>query len=249
MKPRILITTRPSNDAAPIHEPRFREYVYQSDIDALRGQGAIVTLMPISDIEDIPTILSAVDGVVITGGRDIDPKYYGKELGSNTKEPHEALDESDFALLKTAKEMNIPTLGICRGMQALNVFMGGSLNQDIAGHRADHPVLSDTYEDRASIRHEVSLATGSWLKKVFDSDTIITNSIHHQAVDRVGEDLRVVAHASDGTIEAVESTGEWFAIGVQWHPELFGDPSIVFGNFVDEVMEHRATHNRREDNS
>lgn len=247
MKPRILITTRPSSDAAPIHEPRFREYVYQSDIDALRNQGAIVTLMPISTIEDMPTILSAVDGVVISGGRDIDPKYYGKELGVNTKEPHEALDASDFALLKVAKEMNIPTLGICRGMQALNVFMGGSLNQDIAGHRADHPVLSDTYEDRASIRHEVKLSTGSWLKKIFDEDAILTNSIHHQAVDRVGEDLRVVAHSTDGTIEAIESTSDWFAIGVQWHPELFGDPTVIFGNFVEEVSAHRAKNNRRDD--
>ena len=247
MKPRILIAARPSSDAAPIHEPRFREYVYQNDIDALRGQGAVVTIMPISEIEDMPTILAAVDGLVIPGGRDIDPKYYGKELGANTKEPHERLDASDFGILKTAKEMMIPTLGICRGMQALNVFQGGSLNQDIAGHRHDHPVLSDTFEDRAAIRHEVVLSTDSWLAKIFQTDKLITNSIHHQAVDKVGNDLHVVAHASDGTIEAIESTSDWFAVGVQWHPELFGDPAIIFGAFVEEVSAHRASHNRREE--
>ena len=247
MKPRILIATRPSSDAAPKHEPRFREYVYQADIDALRSQGAIVTLMPISSLEDMPTILSAIDGVVVPGGRDIDPKYYGQELGENTKIPHEALDKSDFALLKTAQEMQIPTLGICRGMQALNVFKGGSLNQDIAGKRSDHPILGETFEERSAVRHRVDIVSGTWFDKIFPTNEMTSNSVHHQCIDQLGKDLLIGGYASDGTIEAIETTSDWFAVGVQWHPELFGNPSIIFGRFLEEVALFRTLNNRREE--
>jgi putative glutamine amidotransferase len=246
MKPRILLTTRPSNDAAPIDESPFREYVYQSYIDALRSQGAIVSIMPISDPEDIPTLLHAVDAVVVCGGRDINPKLYGQEVGFRTQDPNDRLDSSDLGILQTAKEMLIPTLGICRGMQMLNVFQGGTLNQDISGERADHPLMPETFEERAAQRHEVDLISDSWLGKTFQQEKITTNSIHHQCIEQLGEELKVVGRASDGTIEAIESTSEWFAIGVQWHPELFGDPSIIFGNFIDEVIAHRVSHNRRE---
>jgi putative glutamine amidotransferase len=221
--------------------------VYASDTDALRNQGAIVTIMPISNPEDIPVILSAVDGLVVSGGRDIDPHRYGQERKEVTQPPNEHLDESDLALLAIARDMGIPTLGICRGMQALNVMCGGTLNQDIAGKRDAHPVLPHTFEERAAIRHIVRLEKGSWMAETYGTTELETNSIHHQCVEDVGEGLEVVGRASDGTIEAIESSTDWFAIGTQWHPELVTDPAVLFGAFVQKVIDFRESHDRREE--
>lgn len=245
MKPRILLTARPSADAAPIHESRYREWVFASDTDSLRDAGAIVTIIPISDPHDIPIILEAVDGLVIAGGRDINPHCYGQEPESHTGAPHDGLDASDLALLRNAKLMGIPTLGICRGAQALNVMLGGNLTQHITDDREDHPPLPETFEERIHHRHKVTLEEGSWIADVFGRTEIETNSIHHQAIDVVGQDLEVVGRADDGTIEAVESTTDWFALGVQWHPELLSHPESLFDPFVDLVEQHRQGHDRR----
>ena len=245
MKPRILLTSRPSADAAPVTESRYREYVYSDDTNVLRKQGAIVTIVPVTDPEDIPTILSAADGLVVAGGRDINPACYGQEREENTQEPSDLLDASDLALLRRAREMEIPTLTICRGTQVLNVMCGGTLNQDIGGKRSHHPVLPDTFEERIAYHHMVTLDDDSWLAKVYGESRINTNSIHHQCIDEVGEGLRVVGRADDGTIEAVESTTDWFCIGVQWHPELLGNPEVLFGAWIRAVSEHRLSHDRR----
>lgn len=247
MKPRILLTSRPSADAAPISESRNREYVYSEDTDALRDQGAIVTIVPVTDPDDIPIILSAVDGLVVGGGRDINPLCYGQKREEHTQEPIDNLDASDLALLRNAREMGIPTLGICRGTQALNIMCGGNLNQNIGGERAHHPVLPETFEERIAYRHMVTLDNDSWLRKIYGETRIETNSIHHQALDEIGEGLRVVGRADDGTIEAVESTTDWFAIGVQWHPEMLTNSEILFGAFVRAVADHRLSHDRRLD--
>jgi len=237
MKPRILLTTRPLVDDDPVND---------TYITALRSVGALVTIIPISEQQDIQEILSASDGLVVCGGRDIDPKYYGQEMGPATRDPHERLDASDSIIMRTAQEMKLPTLCICRGMQFLNVLQGGTLNQDISGKRADHHLLPESFKDRSAARHNVKLELGSWLGKTFGQEDIVTNSIHHQCIDELGKDLKIVARASDGTIEAIESTTDWFSIGVQWHPELFGDPTIIFKSFIDQVKEHRILNDRRE---
>lgn len=249
MKPRILLTSRPIPDSAMLQEARYPEYVYATDTAALRDQGAIVTIVPVSDPEDMPVILSAVDGLVVAGGRDINPSRYGQERDPHTQESHDPLDASDLALLRTAREMKIPTLGICRGMQALNVMLGGTLDQDIAGHRANHPVVPEEFEEKVRYRHMVTLERDSWLREVFGKDRIETNSIHHQCVDKLGEDLRIVGHADDGTVEAIEATDGWFAVGVQWHPELLDKPEEFFGAFVQAVSDHRSSHDRRSESS
>ena len=189
MKPRILLTSRPSHDIAEVRESRFPEYVNATDTDALRDSGAIVTIVPVSNPEDVHVILSAVDGLVVAGGRDINPERYGQKREEHTQEPHDALDASDLALLKTAREMGIPTLGICRGMQAMNVMCGGTLYQDIAGHCSDHGVVPLDYESKVRYRHTVLLEEDSWLRKNFHAESLETNSIHHQSCDEIGAGL------------------------------------------------------------
>lgn len=246
MKPRILLTSRPSDDAAPVDESPFREYVYQSYADALRNNGAIVTIVPISDPEDADTIMSATDALVIAGGRDLNPHAYGQDAAPETQDPHDRLDASDFALIESAKRSRTPVLAICRGLQALNVASGGTLFQDIGGKKEHHPVMPRTFEQRAAYRHMVTLETDSWLAKVFGESRIETNSIHHQSIDSLGEGLRIVGRADDGVVEAIESTTDWFAIGTQWHPELLSNANVVFKAFIDEVIAHRSSHDRRE---
>jgi putative glutamine amidotransferase len=247
MKPRILLTSRPSQDAFPAGESPFREYVYQSYTDALRHHGAIVTIVPISNPEDVGVLLSAVDGLVVAGGRDLNPKTYGQEREAHTQEPHDALDTSDLALLRHAREINLPTLGICRGMQALNVMSGGTLNQNIAGERPHHPTLAETFAESSSYRHMVTLDADSWIAKTYASTRLETNSIHHQCVEEIGDGLKVVGRADDGTVEAIESVTDWFAVGTQWHPELLSNPEVIFGAFVQGVLDYRITHDRREE--
>lgn len=247
MKPRILLTSRPSDDAAPIDESPFREYVYESYADSLRHQGAIVTIVPISEPDDISVILSATDALVVAGGRDMNPHCYGQEPIPETQEPHDRLDISDLTLLRVARDMGLPTLGICRGMQVLNVMCGGTLNQDIAGKRMHHPVLPITFDQRAEYRHMVTLDAHSWIAKTYNETRLETNSIHHQCIEDLGEGLEVVGRADDGTIEAIESKTDWFAMGVQWHPELLDNSEVLFGGFIRAVMEHRTSHDRREE--
>lgn len=247
MKPRILLTTRPSDNAAPVGESRYREYVLQSYVNALRNQGAIVTLVPISDPEDVPVLLSAVDGLVVAGGRDFNPETYGQVAIPETGVPHDALDRSDLSLLVHAKEIQLPTLGVCRGMQGMNIASGGTLVQDIAGKRANHPPEAKTFKAKSKYRHNVILEADSWLAKAHKTTSMQTNSIHHQCLDELGEGFRVVARAEDGTIEAIESTTDWFAVGTQWHPELMDNAEELFGQFLHDVSLHRSLHDRRDD--
>lgn len=157
------------------------------------------------------------DAILIMGGDDVDPRWYG----GNPDYPHEGAhwpraDAGQMALVRTAVEENIPLLGICRGMQVINVAMGGSLVQDMSqpGHRSD-----TLMQDHHFARHEVDIDPDSVLASALGPLVDLeVHSAHHQCVDRVGEGLTVVAHAPDGVIEAVEHVSAP-VFGVQWHPE------------------------------
>ena len=245
MKPRILLTSRPVHEIGEVRESRFPEYIYATDTTALRESGAIVTIIPVSDPEDMEVILSAVDGLVVAGGRDINPARYGQEREEHTQEPHDALDASDLALLKTARAMQIPTLGICRGMQAMNVMSGGTLYQDIVGRCSDHKEVPRDFVSKIHYRHNVHFEKDSWLRENYGVDHMETNSIHHQSCAEIGEGFKITARTKDGIVEGIESTTDWLAIGVQWHPELLGEPANFFGSFVNLVREYRESHDRR----
>ncbi len=159
------------------------------------------------------------DGLLLTGGEDVDPARYGAT-------PHEKLgavspsrDVNEIALIAEARARDLPILGICRGIQILNVACGGTLFQDLPSQHS-RGVNHDPGGARDAVAHPLTLEPQSRLAKIFDQGGITANSIHHQGIDRLGEGLVATAHASDGLIEGIESSNpkEWL-IGVQWHPE------------------------------
>ncbi len=193
--------------------------VNRAYIDAIRAAGLIPLVVPPMTAEEAPAVLDAVQGLVLTGGGDIEPALFGAARHPATGPAHELRDQCELALAKAAAARRLPTLAICRGVQVLNVAMGGSLVQDIPSEvktTIDH----DAEGARSSRVHLVEVDGASRLAGIVGANRIMTNSFHHQSVERVASGLRTVATAPDSVVEAVECTDRaWWAVGVQWHPE------------------------------
>ncbi|HET9215445.1 MAG TPA: gamma-glutamyl-gamma-aminobutyrate hydrolase family protein [Terriglobia bacterium] len=203
--------------------------------------GGLPVMIPtFSPPEVVRDYLARLDGVLLPGSSsDIDPARYGET-------PHERLgkmipdrDALDFALLEHSDRAGLPVLGICFGAQSLNVFRGGSLIQDIPS-LVDGAVFHDDHgEPQQPARHSVRIGEGSVLARLAGSEVVEVNSYHHQSVGLVGANLRVVATAPDGVIEAVEDVSGRFVVGVQWHPERsFQDDTFaraLFSEFVEQA--------------
>jgi gamma-glutamyl-gamma-aminobutyrate hydrolase PuuD len=198
----------------------------QAYLDAVVAAGGVPVLLPA-----LPGLIDAVlprlDGLLIAGGPDVDPARYGAEPGPDTQPPSRVRDVAETELLAAARSAGLPVLGICRGMQVINVARGGSLVQhlpDVTGTDLHAPAPG-----RYS-RHSVRVAPGSLLAGVLDGRTTVTvPSYHHQAVDRIGAGLVVSAQAEDGVIEAIEDPASAFCLGVQWHPEVGEDLALFRG--------------------
>lgn len=186
-------------------------------VRAVRKAGGIPIILPVVDLSEVNELLDRIDGLVLTGGTDVDPARYGAERSPDTWDTTPERDAVDIELCGEAIRRNLPTLAICRGVQILNVTLGGTMTQ----HIDDHMRL-DMYN--API-HEVEISTGSRLASALEiaghtSTRLGTNSLHHQCIDAVGGRGIVVAAAPDGTVEALEVDGASNVLGVQWHPEL-----------------------------
>jgi putative glutamine amidotransferase len=198
-------------------------------VNAVALAGAAPVLIPMSDIdESLETICSRLDGLMLTGGGDIDPELYGEGATTQLISPDRLRDRTEIWLAKQAISNDMPLLGICRGLQVLNVACGGSLHQDIAGqvpHAGQHRFAPPDH-GREYLAHVVEVQADTLLanliqgaEKVHASSTLRVNSRHHQAIKEVGYGLSVVARARDGIVEAIEGPGRRFMLGVQWHPE------------------------------
>lgn len=189
-------------------------------VQAVRLAGGIAVALPRLDPEEIPDLVQFLDGIVISGGRDIPPDFYGAELHPKT-DTDEAMRERvkfEIALVKAMAEANKPVLGICHGCQLLNVAFGGTLIQDIPSQWVSP--LTHKLPDRPWFaEHEVEILSGSLLWDWLQTPKITVKSAHHQAVAKVGNGLKVVAWAPDGIVEAIEATDGKLIVGVQWHPE------------------------------
>lgn len=195
-------------------------------LQALKNAGLIPLLLPpVYDSITARQALDKVDGLLLTGGGDVDPDFYGETVRRPLINVSRARDESEIALVHAARQMRLPTLAICRGIQILNVALGGSLIQDLT---ADWPgsLPHDDPAARSNRSHRVILEPDSLAARAVGTENIEVNSFHHQAIERLGEGLRITGRAPDGVVEAVESTHpEWWALCVQWHPEdLVNDP-------------------------
>ncbi len=184
-------------------------------------------------------VVREFDGVLLAGGGDVLPSIYGEAAQSAFAPAEAGRDEYEIELVKRAYEADLPLLAICRGIQVLNVALGGTLVQDIATEMAS-TLTHDVREPRVAIAHEVWVSAGSLLERLMrerieEGDTAPVNSRHHQSVKRVAGALVVSGTAPDGVIEAVEDPSRRFFLGVQWHPENFyrtGEFSPLFEGFV-----------------
>jgi putative glutamine amidotransferase len=221
MRPIIAITSgeilRSGDEWAPVVHGQSHTY-----IDAVIKAGGTPFLLPVTDNKDVlRQLYEKCDGILLSGGNDIDPSLYGAEKVFTGKSISNKRDKQELKFFKWALEDDKPVLGICRGLQLMNIALGGSLHQDILTNipgSQDHEI-SAHQKDFSHIAHRLKIEPKSRLKQILNVDTIDTNALHHQAIDRLGKDLVPVAYAEDGVIEAVELPGKRFVIGVQSHPE------------------------------
>lgn len=186
---------------------------------AIRGAGLMPLVLPVLDPADADAALDGVAGLVLTGGEDVSPARYGAPPHPELGDTHDARDAFEVALVEAARARALPTLAICRGIQILNVALGGSLVQDIPSEWKD-PIVHDGDWPRTERVHEVEVTRGSRLARALGTERPIVNSMHHQAVGNVAPSLATVARAPDGIVEGVEwPTDDWWMVGVQWHPE------------------------------
>jgi putative glutamine amidotransferase len=223
MRPLIGVTTselRPSGMATlrrqgePDHPEMALGMTY---LQAIERAGAVPVVLP-PCVSDLESLIARLDGVCLSGGPDLDPEAYGaRERHAELGPTEPSLDAFELALARAALGRGMPLLGICRGSQALNVACGGTLHQHLPGHRQSEPGPTTT--------HEVEVLAGTRLAGLIGPGSYAVNSFHHQAVDEVGQGLRVAALAADGMVEAIEG-GAGFAIGVQWHAETLADARL-----------------------
>jgi putative glutamine amidotransferase len=216
----------------------------------VHGVGGIPLIVPrLGDAVDFDALVTRIDGVLLTGGRtNVRPESYGAAPDPRA-EPHDPdRDALAFALARAALRHGVPLFAICRGVQELNVALGGSLHsevQEIEGRHDHRAPKSESRDERFAIRQDLKIVPGGMLADILGAGTIRINSLHRQAIDRLGEGLVVEATAPDGTIEAVSVAGApTFALGVQWHPEYWvrTDPpsARLFAAFAAAIRKRMA---------
>lgn len=215
-------------------------FLPQVYFNAVTRAGGIAVLLPPQPVdgEIAATILRSLDGLIITGGKDVDPARYGQDRLLTTDEPRPDRDEWETALLTEAIASGLPFLGICRGLQVLNVALGGTLHQ----HLPD-VVGSERYSLGGGVfaENEVFVEPSTRVASMLGGgETLIGKSYHHQAIDELGGGLSVSARSDDGTVQAVEVEGVPFGIGVQWHPEHTPDDDRLFEGLVEAARTYRG---------
>ena len=218
----ILKRTKPLIGVTPLYDSKTDKWWMQLPYMAhLEANGAIpVMIQPTANLSTLEDTLKSLDGVLLTGGPDVNPAYYGEKILPACEYICKERDEIDCFIAKRAMELDMPLFGICRGHQVINATLGGALYQDIpsqVGDKINHrPRLADDY-----LAHEVTLKKGSVMAKCLGAEKIAVNSFHHQSIKTPAPGLEIVATSSDGVVEAVVHKEKRFTWGVQWHPEKF----------------------------
>jgi len=203
-----------------VPEPTLLHTASRNYVDSVIRAGGAPVVLPVVDPSLAAEVVARLDGLILTGGGDVDPAAYGEAASPQTNNVDGARDAWESACLRAALDQRLPVLAICRGAQVLNVALGGGLIQDVptaTGARHGWASRSDEHV------HTICLEPGSRLARLLGGTEIGANSLHHQAVGRLGQGVRAVGWAPDGTIEAVEVEGRPEVVAVQWHPELLGE--------------------------
>lgn len=213
--------------------------VWQHYVEAISGAGGAPVVFPVDDcyVGDPELALDAVDGIVLTGGRDLEATSYGAQQNPENEPGDELRDRVELALAAAAVEADLPLLGVCRGMQLLNVALGGGIDQHLADPDGLH-----RGEPGAFVGHEVEAVAGSTLARIIGEAAVEVRSHHHQGVEPIADRLRVAGHSPDGLVEAVENPDARFCVAVLWHPEedLPGGGAELYGALVAAADRRRA---------
>lgn len=226
--------------------PESRDCMPPDYVSAVLRAGALPLIFPLLPRDHsqydalIAEMVNSVDAIVFTGGPDVDPSHYGQEKHVACGGIHPDRDKEDLALMKAAIAVDKPFLGICRGMQLLNISLGGSLYQDLAAQV--NPEKVHDQKDTLTA-HTVRLLPDTLLRRITGLDNFPVNSRHHQAVDRLGKGLKVSAYSEDGLIEAIEFESGYPALALQWHPENLSreraDQQALFHWLVGMAEQHK----------
>ena len=208
-------------------EPTVAQSKY---MESLARAGAGMRWVELSDPEQAVQDALTCDGLLLPGGGDMDPKFYGQERIPACGEPNLLRDAAEPLLLRAFLAADKPVLGICRGIQVMNAVLGGDLYQDIK------PFEHLPHNDHWAKVHTVTVRRGTLLSRILGQDTVLVNSQHHQAVDRIAPGFTLAALSEDGIVEAIEKPDAGFCLGVQWHPEWLSDADPAMQSLFDAFV-------------
>jgi putative glutamine amidotransferase len=247
-QPLIGITTYKSGDGTPAQNTLYAlNPLYSHGVVAVGG--APLQIPHGVDTRSLRTIFDHVDGLLLSGGGDVDPAFYHEPTGDEVRGVDRERDEIEIELVRWAVEEGKPVFAICRGIQVMNVALGGSLYQDVLSDMPGamrHAYVQGEGYPRDFLAHDVQLTANSRVAHLLDGDHFPVNSLHHQGIKQLAPELTVVGTAPDGLVEAVEIEGHSFAVGVQWHPEALAPKDAVmrglFGGLVAAARNSRDPH-------
>lgn len=199
-------------------------------VEWVEQAGGIAVLFPHSP-SHVDKYLDRIDILLLTGGGDIDPANYGQQNDGLSYDVNADADRFEISLIREAAGRKLPTFGICRGFQIMQVAFGGDMLQDLHARYPDHPKCAGTPEHILGLRHKVRFLPDSFMARAYNSSELEVNTIHHQCVRTLGRGFKATAWSEDGIIEAAESETDWLAMGVQWHPEKIADVQL-FRSFL-----------------
>lgn len=220
-------------------------YVKKGYFEGINEAGGLAVILPVTESKELIREISEMcDGILVTGGPDIDARHFGENNHEFNGEISPVRDIIELNVIRDAFSMNKPILAICRGIQVLNVAFGGTLYQDIKEqYKSDYVIKHSQSAPKWYPTHDVLIEKGSKLMEIFETGTLGVNSFHHQSIKDAANDFIVSGRSPDGIIEAIEHKNKSFIIGVQWHPELMWRKNPEFLKLFKELVRYAGLEN------